>query len=162
MTQDQLYDFCTPLETAIVTVFEAEEFVIWTPLRDPEFQKERTRVEAVVMPGASLGFLLPEYGKPARCGFLREKARMANLSVLVVTEPSITVHRAFVARTLYVLDTLGWAMNETDDMPYHKVQHVKCNGGSLTHKPGDGSYQTSLDCEIKFSVLETAWADLET
>ena len=54
MTPDQLYDYFTPLETAIVTVFEAQEFVIWTPLSDPEFQKERPRVEAVLMPGVAI------------------------------------------------------------------------------------------------------------
>lgn len=162
MTPDELYDYFTPLETALASVFEAQEFVIWTPLRDPEFQKERPRVEAVLMPGAALGFLLPEVNKPARCGFLREKARRASLTVFVVTEARIVTHRAFLARTLYVLDTLGHAMNATALMPYHSVQSVKCNGGGLSDDPTTGSYTTTLNCDLDFSVVESAWADLET
>ncbi len=162
MTANDLYDYFTPLETAIATVFEAQEFVIWTPLRDPEFQKQRPRVEAVLMPGAALGYLLPATDVPVRCGFLREKARRANLILTLVTAPEITVHRAYVARTLFLLDTLGLAMNATDDMPYHAVQSVKCNGGSLSLNPESGAYETTLTCDVDFSVKEAAWAGLET
>lgn len=162
MTPAALYDYFTPLESAIVSVFEAQEFVIWTPLRDPAFQKERPRVEAVLLPGANLGFLLPATGKPARCGFLRDKARKANLSIMVVTEASIVTHRSFLARAIYVIDTLGYEMNATALMPYHSVQCVKCNGGNLSDKFEEGAFTTTLNCDIDFSVKEAAWAALET
>lgn len=162
MTPDQLYDYFTPLESAIASVFEAQEFVIWTPLRDPQFQKERPRVEAVLMPGAALGFLYPEASRPVRSGFMREKARKAALSIFVVTEANITTHRAYLARVLYLLDTLGYDMNATALMPYHAVQSVKVNGGSLSDDATTGAYTTTLNCDLDFSVKEAAWPLLET
>lgn len=162
MTANALYDYFTPLETAIIEVFAAQEFVIWTPLRDPEFQKERPRLEAVLMPGEALGFLLPAAGVPARGGFMREKARRAGLSLFVVTEPNIATHRVYLGRTLYVLDTLGLAMNATAAMPYHSVQGVRCTGGNLVDDPASGSYTTVLTCALDFSVKEAAWPLLGT
>lgn len=161
MTPDELYNYFTPLESAVAKVFEDQEFTIWTPLRDPKFQKERPRVEAVLMPGAALGFLRPEPSRIARCGFLREKARKAALSVFVVTEANIATHRAYLARVLFLLDTLGFDMNATALMPYHSVQCVKVNGGSLSDDPTTGAYTTTLNCDIDFSFKEAAWAALD-
>lgn len=162
MTPDELYDYFTPLEKAVASVFESQDFVIWTPLRDAAFQKSRPRVEAVIMPGAALGFLRPSAGLPARSGFLREKARKAALSVFVVTEAKIVTHRAFLARVLFLLDTLGYQMNETGLMPYHSVQMVKVNSGSLSDDPETGAYTTTLHCDIDFSFKESAWTALDT
>ena len=162
MTPAELYNYFTPLEAAIVSVLEAQEFTVWTPSTDPAFQKERPRVEAVIMPGAAMGFLLPDSARVCRSGFLREKARNASLHLLAITSAEIQIHRAYVARLLYAVDTLGFDMNETALMPYHAVQMVKCNGGGMNHNPEDGSFETTLTCDVHFGIKESAWADLET
>ena len=161
MNPDELYNYFTPLESAIAAVFEAQEFIIWTPLRDLKFQKERPRVEAVLMPGAALGFLRSEPSRIARCGFLREKARRATLSIFVVTEANVVTHRAFLARTLFVLDTIGYEMNKTALMPYHSVQSVKVNSGSLSDDATTGAYTTTLNCDLDFSFKEATWLLLD-
>lgn len=166
MTPAELYDYFTPLETALAKVFTDANFTVWTPLLPAEFQKERPRIEAVLMPGAALGFLKPDpaaaVNYPVRSGFMREKAHKSNLSLLLVTAPEITIHRAYVATALGVVDLLGLAMNDTGLMPYHAVQCVKVTGGGLTLHPETGDYQTTLNCDVDFSVKESAWADLET
>ncbi len=151
-----IYDYFTPLEDAIRTVFEANDIVCWTPLSDPAFQKERSRVEAVLMPGQNLGRLLPAATRTAS-GFMREQARKSQLVIRVITESDIAAHRLFVAQILYLLDTLGLAMNDGDKLPNHAVSGLICNGGTLDYSPEDGSYVSLLNCDLTFSVKTAAW-----
>lgn len=155
-----IYDYFTPLEDAIRTVFEAAEVTCWTPLSDPAFQKERPRIEALILPGQNKGMLRPVPSVRTASGFLREKARRSQLVIRVVTEANIATHRSFVAKILYLLDTLGYEMNAGDKLPNHAVGSLICNGGNLDYSPEDGSYVSLLNCDLDFSVKEASWDTL--
>jgi len=162
MTIADIYDYFTPIEAAIVQVFDAQEIVCWTPLRDPEFQKQRPRVEAVLMPGAGKVRLLPQAGRRSAPGHLREQARNASLVINVITEANITLHRAYVARVIYLLDTMAHDAQATGLIPNHFIAALRCNGGQLDYKPEEGLFNSTLNCDLDFSVRTTAWAELAT
>lgn len=158
-----IYDYFSPIEDAIRTVFEANEIVCWTPLSDPDFQKERPRVEAVLLPGQNLGRLLPvvladgETRRRNANGFLREQARRSQLVIRVITESDIAVHRTFVAEILYLMDTAGHDMNAGDKLPNHAVSGLNCTGGTLETKAEEGSYMSVFMFDLDFSVKTAAW-----
>ena len=173
--QSDIYDFFTPIEDAIASAFKLGGVTCYTPLgeqqlneaaiADPDhaeqFQKKRPRVEIVLHPGASKGILVAQAGRRVTSGHLREKARAATLDVNLITEPDIVKHRAFVARILFLTDTLAHDANETKSLTNHFLQSIRCQGGSLSYNGEEGHYQTSLVFDVDFSVQETAWPALE-
>jgi len=179
MSADAIYDYFTPIEDAIAQAFAVNQITCYTPrglqeLNDAgtaaspnnkqEFQKETPRVEIMLLPGASKGFLLPVAGRHrAAPGFLREQVRNASLTLRLITAANIVEHRAYVARVLFYVDTLGLDANAAVDaegaskMPYHRIGCVMCNGGTLDYKPEEGNIETVLNCSVDFSVLDGAW-----
>lgn len=112
------------------------------------------------MPGGNLGMLLAQSERRPASGHMREKARRAILDLRLITEADIVTHRSFLAQVLFILDTLAFEMNETDQLPNHAVSGLICNGGGLSYAPQDGAYISHLSCTMDFSVKEAAWANL--
>lgn len=171
-----VYDYFTPIENAIAAAFQRNGVDCYTPLGEQQlnessesepsntaaFQKKRPRVEVVLMPGANKGILRAEDGRRVAAGYLREWARTSSLVLAVITEADIIQHRAYLAKILYLLDTLAYDVSGTETLQNHAIQSIKCLGGSIAYKSEEGNYQTTLNNELEFSVQTTAWALLET
>lgn len=170
-----IYDYFTPIEDAIATAFALVNVTCYTPLGEQilnaaadaaapdhkqEFQKKRPRVEIALMPGASKGRLLPVAGRRVAAGHLPEQARNANLIVRVITAAEIIVHRVYLAEVIYRLDTMAHAANATGKMPNHFLGGLRNNGGSLEYKASEGNFESTLNCDLDFSVKTTAWNNL--
>lgn len=171
-----IYDFFTPLEEAVASVFDKSGVTCYTPLgeqrldanaaSDPSleqsFQKRRPRVELALSLGPSAGMLRAESGRRAAAGHLREKCRRCTLHVNVVTEPDIVKHRSFVATVLFIADSLAYEVNETETLTNHFVQRIACTGESgRTYNAEDGQFETQLSFEVDLSVQEYAWTALD-
>lgn len=182
MNADLIYDYFTPIEDAIATAFALNQVTCYTPLGEQllneaassaapdleqRFQMKRPRVQIMLLPGAAKGILRPATGVRAASGFLREKARNASLTLRLVTEANIVAHRAYVARVLFLVDSLGADANAAEDaegykkLLYHRIGGLRCNGGTLDDAPEQGTLQTLLNCDLDFSVLDSAWALLD-
>lgn len=171
-----IYDFFTPVENAVSAAFERAGVTCYTPLglqqldeagaADPDnleqFQRKRPRVEIVLHPGASRGMLVPKAGRRVTSGVLREKARSASLHMALITGPNIVTHRAFLAKVLFLSDTLAYDANNTETLLNHCIQSIKCQGGQMNYKSEEGAFQTDLAFDVEISVQESKWDELET
>jgi hypothetical protein len=157
-----IYDYFTPIETAVQSVFAAAEVAACTPVDDPDFQRPRPRVEIELSPGDAQGRLRYEADRLVASGNLRETAYSASLSIRVITEAQISQHRAFLARAQYQMDNIVPTIGAAGTLTNHRLASAKATGGSVSYTPQDGCYVSELTYDIDFSILPSAWAALET
>lgn len=170
-----IYDFFTPVENAISAAYERAGVTCYTPLglqqlnaaqeaapdNAQQFQRKRPRLEIVLHPGAARGFFVPQAGRRVAAGHLREKANQATLSMDVITEPDIVKHRAFLARILFLSDTLAYDATQTETLTNHYLQAIKRTSGDTSYEAEDGHFRTRLTFDVDLSVQENKWPELE-
>lgn len=171
-----IYDFLTPTEDAIAAAFKANEIACFTPLGQQkfaedeatlgekerqDFQRPRPRLDIVLHPGPGKGILRPAAGYRITSGHLREKAWACSLMISVITAAEILVHRAYLARVLFLCDTLAHDANATRLLTHHFLQSIRCQGGTVGYHPQDGNFETQLTFDVDLSVKEDAWDSLD-
>ena len=153
-TEAQVYDFEGQLELAVQAFFEASDIIAIKPGDDPQFQKERPRIELQVVVGPATGHLQPVTldGEAAK---LVHDAYTGSLMLAVLTEADYAKHvayrtkiRAQVSRLIY-LTTLD----------YHELEDVVPAGASQVLSPEDGTFESHLTYNLAFCVKSDAWPE---
>lgn len=169
-----IYEYFTPIEEAVAKVFAQNSVMCYTPLGEQlltesgseasdeqALQKKRPRVEVCLQPGAAKGILRPLPNRRVTSGHLQEKARVSQLTMLLVTEPNIVQHRNFIALVIAISDTLATGVNNQDSFNNFFIQSVRATGGTTNYKPEDGTFSTELTFDVEFSVQEYLWSALD-
>lgn len=174
--ETDIYDYFTPIENAIAAAFHAHDVICYTPLgkqgaddaddltpdqEDPDFQRERPRIEIALMPGAGMGRLRVSSGRQVANGHLREMAYRSALNIEAITKADIREHRSYLCRILFLCDTLAHDVNNTALLYNHKLQRIQSTGGSVEYKPEDGLFRSLLTYDVDFSVQQYAFEALE-
>ncbi len=182
MPADAIYDYQTPIEEAIASVMVANEVTCYTPLGEQiivdglksspdalqQFEKKRPRIEIVLTGVSGIGRLWPYGSKKGASGFNREQAYSGQLTVRVITEANIVTQRAYLSLVQNLMDTIGAAANVATKadgsliMPYHCIGGIRKTGDTPNYAPQDGLIETMLTYNLDFSVVDTAWALLDT
>ena len=144
------------IEDAIDTVLTADGITVYTPLKDPVFQKKRPRVEAIVIAGPGRGILIPKTGSISVPGSAREQEWDGRLEFIIVTEADIMIHRCMIADVRYYAATMLDRINGV--MKLHVLLSMRDSGSTPTYSPETGVYNTSLVYSINYRVLDGAWA----
>lgn len=155
-----IYDFEGAIEGATAQMFTDEGIVCLTEISDPQFQKERPRLEIEFTLGSSGTMLLPERGVVAAAGFARATTFSGNLSVDVITAADYGLHRQFKARVRNIIATLARRLNDGIKLPYHAISSVNFGSAEPMIKAEDGLYLTRMSFDLNFSVQANAWASL--
>ena len=170
-----IYDFSTPIEETFAFIFSARGMNCYSPLGESilneaandappdliqQFQKKRPRVEILLIPGAGLGHLRPRTDNVASRitpGFLRDNSHRANMILWVVTRADILEHRAYIAQVRCLLEVIAFEANASGKMAHHTIQTFKVTGEQPASKAGEGIIEATINCELEFSVKESAW-----
>lgn len=164
-----VYNYRRPLCEALARVFDVEtgeDARIWTPYRDPEFQKVRPRFEITLDPGAGLGFLKPSAGRIASSGHMLENARQSNGNIRVVTASGVDIHDEYLTLAELLIDDLAYRANRATDaagahvLQYHVISSLTNTGGSGSYNSAEGEWETNLSFTMKFCFRQIAWAML--
>lgn len=151
------------IEGALERAFEADlnviELSVAIPNSDPEFQRERSRVEVYVTLGARIGALRPEMGVDAVPGSMRETAYDGHMRVTVITRPDGEVHQIFRASVRNRISQCMRRLNKTL-LARHKLQWCESAGSTPDYASNEGRFETDLGYKIKVSIQDDAWAAL--
>ena len=165
MSNLDVYDPESALENAVRSILN-DTLAAFTPQSDPQFQKERPRVEIQCSLGASKNNHvvdidgLDEY-RP------REDGWKIRASLVIVTPTPANgdggqLHRecrALIRRTMF---ELPWNGQIPALMPNHVIYApVGHMGTTPTPKPENGFWLTRMDWDLTISIHKDAWAKLD-
>ncbi len=167
MSYKDVYDFEGAIEKAVSAVFTDQEIVCFTPQGDPQFQKNRPRVEATFIPGPGRqqyilvadDFTDGNSDYPHR----RESSFGGQLTLSVITdgENGMSAHADYRSKIRNVMSTFQRTVNGLSaSVMNHKVQQIRENGSSNVYGPQEGYYQTTLNYDLEFSIQANAWLQL--
>lgn len=155
-----IFDFEGVLEAAHEADLNAVELVVITPASDPEFQRERSRVEVYAKPGKSLGTLRPAMGVASAPGSMRETSFDGQIRVTAITRPDTKAHRAYVAAIRNRMSNCVPRINKTL-LTKHKLHWVETVGTDHDYASNEGRFETDLVFNVKLSIQDDALAALE-
>ena len=153
-----LYEFERLISATLVALFNAEEITAYGVGTDPEFQKERPRVEVFLTIGGRFDnhYVLDNDGQR------RENGWTGTLTLSALTPANPTLHSRYLAairNQAAKLDQLDLTSAETVSVPleYHEITEVKTGGTAPTIEPEKGYFQTALSFDFVFGILPGAW-----
>lgn len=125
-----------------------------------DYQRDRPRAEIEFISGAGAGIFreINVDGNPMEV----ETSRAGQYHVACITRADIRIHSAFVCSLRFYLQTLRIRINGIT-LQNHTLQPFAKDGGTSTKtEPEKGTFQTVLILDVNFSVLDDAWAQIET
>lgn len=124
-----------------------------TTLTAPQFQSDRPRVEIMCVLGAGQG-----RWKSVE-GITRETSWDAQYLLALITNDDIAIHTSYRSTLRATMHQIT-GLNETY-LPLHKIQPFFLDGGtSPVVKPQEGDMVSRMVFNIKVSVQDNAWAQL--
>ena len=149
-----LYEWEKLLAATLAGIFNDAELKPKSVVDDPEFQKDRPRVEVYVTAGAAMGHYVLDAD-----GTRRENGWHGSFSLRAVTDPDIGLHSAYIAAIRNVAATLDRLDLTAAGVPlqWHEISKVVTAGTTPHTDPTAGEYDTTLHYNFIFAVLPDAW-----
>jgi hypothetical protein len=155
-----IYDFEGVGEDAFEADLNAVELVVVTSGTDPEFQRDRSRVEVYMKPGKWLGTLKPALGVASAPGSMRETSFDGHIRVTLITRADMEVHKNFRAAVRNRMSNCVPRLNKTL-LTRHKLHSVETAGTEHDYASNEGRFESDLLFNVKFSIQDDALAALE-
>lgn len=164
MEAKDLYFPESELESAFDWLLSSQELTVYTPLKSPEFQKKKPRIELDVVSGSAISMLIPDnsVGMVAAPGVLREGSWKGALNIRVVAA-DIMSNRDHLARVRAALAVCVDKINAnlSDNECHYYLQEIASSGSSQHYKPDETTYITEISYAIKYSLLSDFVAQIE-